>query len=439
MSNNWFQLGAQLRHWTANDSIARNSGWLIADKAVRGLLGLPLLILLPRYLGAEQFGQLSYALAWLALFSVTAGLGLDRIAVHELVRQPGRARAILSSIFAIKATSGTFMAAATIGMAVVVNGADAVSTGLISVLAGALLFQAMDWVDYWFQSRVASKYAVLARLGGFLAGVVVKLCLIAAQAPLAAFALAQLIEAGLIALLLYITYFRQTGTRISAWALELSLVRRLLKEAAPLAASALVIALYMRLDVLMLERMSAAEEVGIYSAAVKLTEIWYALPLAWMTSTAPSLLSAYTTDPLQFRARLAGIYRVLFWISCAASAATVVVARPLILVLYGEPFAESATVLGIYTWASIPVFLGVASSQYLLAAGLQHLAFIRTAIGLAANITLNLVLIPRYEAAGAAAATVISYIIATYSIVFFKIAHDQAMDMIRAPFKKTSN
>jgi PST family polysaccharide transporter len=55
------------------------------------------------------------------------------------------------------------------------------------------------------------------------------------------------------------------------------------------------------------------------------------------------------------------------------------------------------------------VFLGVAQGPWNVSQNLLKLVFYRTLAGAIANVLLNLVLIPRYSAMGAAIATVISY------------------------------
>src|SRR6476659_7245925 len=58
-----------------------NSGWLLADKIIRGGVGLIVAVWIARYLGPQSFGQLNFAIAFVALFSTISTLGLDGIVV----------------------------------------------------------------------------------------------------------------------------------------------------------------------------------------------------------------------------------------------------------------------------------------------------------------------------------------------------------------------
>jgi PST family polysaccharide transporter len=84
---------------------------------------------------------------------------------------------------------------------------------------------------------------------------------------------------------------------------------------------------------------------------------------------------------------------------------TTFLAAPIVKTLFGSAYLASIPVLQVHIWSAIAVFLGVASGQWLLVERLQFISFIRTAIGLLANCLLNLWLIPRYGALGAALAT----------------------------------
>ena len=90
--------------------IARNTGWLIADKVVRAAVALPVGILITRYLGVDAFGHWSYALALVSIFSTVATLGLDGIVVRGLVHEAERREAILSTAFVLKLLAGAVLA-----------------------------------------------------------------------------------------------------------------------------------------------------------------------------------------------------------------------------------------------------------------------------------------------------------------------------------------
>ena len=65
-----------------------NTSWMFAEQILRMIAGLLVGIWVARYLGPEQFGVFSYAIAFAAIFGSIAKLGLDGIVVRDLVREP---------------------------------------------------------------------------------------------------------------------------------------------------------------------------------------------------------------------------------------------------------------------------------------------------------------------------------------------------------------
>ena len=293
----------------------------------------------------------------------------------------------------------------------------------------------MQILIYYFQAKVQSKYTVLAANAAFVLLTLVKIYLLVESAPLIAFALAGLIEIVLTSVFLLIAY-KVNHLNLRNWRYEGHEMWRLLKESWPLIMGGLAVTLYMRLDAVMLQQMVGDREVGIYAAATRLSEIWYFLPTIIVSSVSPAIIKSHSLDSVQYLISLRRLYFVMAWLAMAISVPLSLMSRPIVNILFGSEFGEAAPVLAIHLWASIAVFLGVASSQYLLLEHLQKISFYRTLIGLVCNILLNILFIPSMGAKGAAIATVMSYFVSTFSLLFFKSTRNHAAFLLIAPFKK---
>jgi PST family polysaccharide transporter len=151
-----------------------------------------------------------------------------------------------------------------------------------------------------------------------------------------------------------------------------------------------------------------------------------------VSSLNPLLLRARASGAEQYRKSLLKLYVLMVRLSLAIALPLLILAPLLIETLYGIQYSESTAVLQVHVWAAVAVFLGVASSQYLTAEGKQKLSLYRTLAGLAVNVGLNLELIPKYGAMGAAIATLISYFVAVFSMVVTKSGAAQVRLMLRA-------
>ncbi len=188
----------------------------------------------------------------------------------------------------------------------------------------------------------------------------------------------------------------------------------------------------MQIDILMLKYFTGSKEAGIYSAAARISEAWYFIPVAIVTSVFPAIIHARKTDPLRYQKRLQNLYDLLVIISLPVALIVSLGADTFIDLLYGDKFLGAGTMLSIHIWSGIFVFLGSASGQYLLAEGYTMISFYRTAIGAITNILLNLWLIPIYGGLGASAATLIAYLVATFSILVFSKTRSQGIMVLRS-------
>jgi O-antigen/teichoic acid export membrane protein len=237
--------------------------------------------------------------------------------------------------------------------------------------------------------------------------------------------------ASITALALIIVY-HMSGQRISTWLLNLHRAKVLLRDSWPLLISALTAVLYLRMDVIMLGEMHSEAAVGIYGAATRISEAWYFIPTALVASLQPSIMQAKAHSEELFQARLRNVYNLMSALSISVAMVVTLFADKLVWLLFGQSYEAAGTVLVVHVWAAVAVSLGVASSQYLVVENLQKISMYRTTVGLLCNLGLNVFLIPRYGAWGAAVATLISYSVSTLSMGIFMQGRQQTVMMLRS-------
>ena len=81
-------------------------------------------------------------------------------------------------------------------------------------------------------------------------------------------------------------------------------------------------------------------------------------------------------------------------------------------------FEESTPVLVVHIWVGIFVFMRALLSKWLITENLLKLSMVSQILGAIVNIALNLKLIPLFGPLGAAYATIISYAVAGYIVLF---------------------
>ena len=395
--------------------VVRNFGWQSADKLFRMGVGVFVSVLITRYLGPERFGIFSYALAFAGMFTTVAGLGLDRIVIRELSKDASRKDVLLGTAFWMKLAGGLATFVVILAAIGALKPHDSLVIVLTAVFGAALVFNALDVVDFWFQARIQSRYPVLARNAAFIAVSVIKVGLVFASASLLSLTLASAAEAVFAAVALALAY-RWTGNSLRTWKLDRGLAKTLLTESWPLIISGFAILIYMRIDQVMLGSLLDDRAVGLYAAAVKFSEIWYFIPLGISSSVFPVLVDYFRTNPALFLRKYQNVFNVMAILSVGLAVVMTFISGRLAVLVYGPEFSESGPVLAIHIWAGVFVFLGMTASIWTMIHGYQKFALWASLTGAAVKIGLNIAVIPSYGIAGAAATMVVSQAVAAYFI-----------------------
>lgn len=393
--------------------IVDNIGWLFFDNVLRMGVGLFVGVWIARYLGPEQFGLLNFASAFVGLFSAIAVMGLHGIVVRDVVRNPEGARETLGTAAILQLFGGFVSYFLILAVIAYLRPDDTMARSVVAILGSMMLLKSSEIAVYWFESQVQSKYTVWVQNSVFLIFAAVKVILILQEAPIIAFVWAMLGEGVLVAVILLLV-LEKRGQALSSLRPSVSRAQTLLKDSWPLILSAIAVTIYMKIDQIMLGQMIGDEAVGIYTAATRISEVWYFIPMAIVASVFPAILEAKKRSEEQYYARLQKLYDLMVMVSVAVALPMTFLATPIVTVLFGEAYQAAGTVLAIHIWASVFVFLGVASGKWFLAENRQILSMQRTLLGAVTNIALNLWWIPLYGVVGAALATVASQIVAAW-------------------------
>lgn len=395
-----------------------NFSWLMFDQFLRIVVGFFVSVIFIRKFTVEEYGAFNYALAFISFFTAIAGLGLDQIVIKELVSKSESRGKILTTSLVMRLASSLFSAV----LALIIISALRPNNGLIfnMVLAFSLsfVFQSFYVFDLWFQSKVQSKYSVIAKDIGFVISIGLKVFLLNINAPIIYLAYLFSFEFLITSVGLWI-FFRKKS-KDNQMVVDWKMGKEMLKDSWPLILSGLAIFLYMRLNQILLGNILGDKEVGVYSLAVMFSEFWYFVPMAICTSVFPSLIKYKNLDENLYKTRIKQFTRFLFGLGVVAGIFASIFGKIFIVFVYGEKYVQSADILSILIWSGIAVSMGLVSGQLLIIDKLTKLAFIRTAIGALGNIIFGLVLIPSFGVYGAAISTLFGYFMSTYSVFFFK-------------------
>ena len=398
--------------------IMKNVGWLYSETILHYILGFFVGLLVARYLGPEQFGFLNYATAFLGLFAVLTHLGLEKIVIRNLTKEPEQKDKILGTTFFLKVLGGigTFLLA--VGLIFLLRPGEKQIRLFVAILAFGTVFQAFSAIDYWFQSKIQSRYSVWAKNAAYIIVSLVRVLLIIKRAPLIAFVCVILAESVLAAIGLAVVY-QIKGYSLRAWRCTFTYAKSLLAESWPLMLTVISISVYQNIDKVMLGQMIGSEAVGIYSAAVKVGMIWLLIPAAFTFSFFPLIVKGKQINEDLYYARIRKLFNIVAAIGLPIAIVLMFFSSPLVIFLYGSSYARAGLVLGIYVWGSLFASFGGAAEAWIIAEGRTKFALMTKIGGLIINVSLNWLLIPLYREVGAAVATLFAHIATDY--LFFLI------------------
>ena len=386
----------------------KNTSWMFAEQALRIIAGLFIGVWIARYLGPEQFGIFSYATAFVAIFAGIAKLGLDSIVIRELVNYPEKADVYLGTAFWLK-VMGALIVWAIIATTTLLSNNDQTTNIYILIIASGIIFQSFEVIDFYFQSQVLSKFVSICKITQLFISSALKIYLVFTNEDLLWFVLVSAIDQMVLGINLYISYKKQLLANFYN-KFDSQILVKLLRESWPLMLSSLAITIYMRIDQIMIQNMLGTKEVGIFTAAVNIVSAFYFIPMLITSSLFPSIISSKKISEELYYKRLQLLFSTLTWIAILIYIPMIIFSDQLVNLLYGQNFKNAGQVIYIYAFAGIFVFMGVASARWYINEGLQKITLLRTLVGAAINIALNLILIPIINLKGAAIATLISQI-----------------------------
>lgn len=386
-----------------------NTSWLFAEQILRIVTGLLVGIYVARYLGPEKFGLFNYALALVALFASIAKLGMDGIIVRDLINAPEKRDAYLGTSFWLKGM-GAILAGAGVAFAMVIAKNDSTTNLYIALIACGLIFQSFEVVDFYFQSRVLSKYVSICKISQLLLSSLLKIYLVSVNAELLCFVLVSIFDQVSLAAALVYAYSKQK-LGVFYFKFDRIIAKELLLNAKPLLISGIMVSIYSSIDKVFIKEMLGADEVGLYTAATVLVTALYFVPYLIANSLFPAILNAKHQSEEIYIKRLSILYRYSISLGLIVCISVTIFSAKIINFLYGQSFADSFRILQIHIWNFLFICFSSIFGKWLLAENMQKINPQFTLVALFINVLGCYLLIPIWSIKGAAIAAVASQLI----------------------------
>lgn len=421
------------------ETIAKNTVFLSFGEIGTRVLSFLLVVAIARYLGDVGLGAYGFVFALTDLLLNFIDLGVPMYIAREMAKNKAATGAYLSNAIGLRLLIIPLIPIIGLAMwliAVFTIHAATPETMLITALAIAgMAFSFLnDPLRIAFMAHERDEYysglIILERLMFTGAGFALLLNGYGLVPLLAAFLISQAVS------LLTTAYFVRKKLTSFTIKIDRAAIASIIKNSAWFGIANFLRMVYQRTDIIMLGIMQGFAAAGWYTAAYRITESLRFIPLVVVPAIFPALSRLHTQSKETGRALYEKAFYYMLIAALPMAVGLTLTADRIIPFVYNHPgFYNSVLALKLLIWAEALLFLHYIMGFLLNAIGKQHLFTIVTATYAAANVALNLTLIPRYSYIGAGIAAIATQAIAVITLYYLCTKNGYGLNILKTSYK----
>lgn len=390
--------------------VVANITWLAFGNVITAMLAIVISLWMASHFGPHDYGMYAFVLSIVMLISPIADMGISSILVRELAQADHSEPVNMGSGFMIRLVSTSIVGAVT-GLSVMLWFADDpllrryVYIGLITLVPRLL-----NIAEASLNARVQSRYAVIARLVATVSITLARVGGLLTNQPLELFIWLSILQAAIEGSVMFYYYQKHHGC-VMRWYSSGTRCMQLIKASWPLLVSGISVSILVRFDQVMLQQYAGEAAVGQYSVALLFTEGPSFIPMIICTSVFPGLVQVRKINAALYIKRNQQFHNVVIWAGILMVLGINLLGPMVVRLLLGDVYEVSLAVLPILTGCTFMVAAAVVQSHYMMVEDIQWIGSVARVVGGALNILLNGLWIPRYGLAGAAYASLVSYLV----------------------------
>lgn len=386
--------------------VAKNTGMLLVAHIVSYALSFFYIMYAARYLGADGFGILSFALAFAGIFGAFGDLGLSTLTVREVARERSRTHKYVENIIAIK----IFLSIATFGLISftlnILDYSDNVIKSVYIVALSVILTSFTNIFNSIFQAHEDMQYISIERILNSMAMFFGILIAININFSVVEFALIYFVASVIdlsYSFIIFALKFKLPGIEVDWDFWKLTIM-----EALPFGISIIFVMVFYWSDSVMLSIMKGDEVVGWYNAAYRVILALLFIPNMFITSIFPIMSKYNKTNQDSLKFSFERSFKYLTIIGIPIGVGTTILAKRIILLIFGVEYVNSIVALQILVWSSVFIFMSITFANLFNSMNKQIIITKITGVCLLINVVLNLIVIPKYSLIGASTSTVLT-------------------------------
>jgi O-antigen/teichoic acid export membrane protein len=366
---------------------------------------------------AGGLGVYSSAIAYYSLIALGGSLGATSYVVREIAQDHSRTNhllthlSVLGSLVAVLATVVLSLIVTHVGYS-----ADlAIAICVILLATPAAVVKGLQRAVFIAHQKVG--HVARVEMLGALCELSISLYLLTQGHSIVSLLVALVIQEYVWAAVYFFLIHRFIAPL--SWHLRLVSALKLLVDIKSFAALSILGILFSRPEVILISLLCGEVEVGIYVAALKIVSLWEFVPQVLMTNVFPVLSRSYQESAEKFWFIQSKSIKYLLAVALPLAAGTVVVAGPMIRLLYGPGFDASVVILQILVWTAPLHALMAVLWRVLAAANQQRLDLRARVICLVGRLGGGYLLISAFASLGAAIIVPVSLLVNSLLLVHY--------------------
>jgi len=405
------------------ERIAKNTATLFIGNLISIVFQFFCIVYTARYLGALNFGVLAFALAFTRIFSVITDLGLQLLIVREVARDRFLARQYLTNISGMKLVMN-IVAFGLIALTINLLDYPKQSIQIVYIIALSVVFNSFTQIFYSiFQAYEEMEYQSLGQILNSVLMFFGVLIAINHGFNVIGFGALYFIVSFFILLYCFIVLRVRFSDLAISWLkrkVEVDWVfwKSKIREALPFGLAMVFVSIFYWIDSVMLSLIKGDAAVGYYNVAYRIVLVLIFIPGSYITAIYPVTSKLHITSQKTLLLSYKKSFRLLTLIGVPIGVGITLLAKKIILLMFGTEYLNSVLALQILVWSTVFLFMSYSFANLFNSINQQKLVTKIAGFALILNIALNLILIPKYSIIGASISTVMTEFI---RLVFFFI------------------
>lgn len=399
--------GLLFKNTGTSQTVLKNTFWLSFGQISGRLIRAAVIIYAARMLGVAEYGVFSYVLGLAGFFSVFSDIGVSSILTREAAKRPENRAQIFATTFWIKMALLLGTAAAIMLFAPSFSKIEA-ARALIPFVAFLVIFDgirdfSLSFIRALEKMEIDAFVNILTNIAITVSGFII----LALSATAQALTITYVLSSGVGALIIILVLRKEFGKIFSDF--DRKLIRPIIAAAIPLALLGFLGSFMLNLDMIMLGWWRTATELGYYSAAQRVLQIFYIFPPLLSSALFPTLVRLIGQGKEgKVREMAEQTITLLFAIAIPLTIGGIILAKPFMAFIYGGEYAPAAAAFRFLMVTLLFIFPASILGNLAFAYNKQMRFVTPVAIASIGNFAFNALLIPSFGIVGCSIATIIA-------------------------------